>query len=430
MSSFRLRAHGRGLRLAAGLTAIALPAVLPAAEPAAPALTLDACIEKVLAQNPSLQAAACRGDAADALAEQARARPNPRLEAEAENFGGSGARTGWDAAETTVLLSQEIERGGRRNARTAAAAAEAAGARADHESLRHELVRDTRHAFAAVLLAREQLRLAGEALRLAQEIETTTARRIAAGKTTPLEADRVRLETARAGLTQDEAARDLSAAAQTLAALWGDTATDAGRIEGRLEDGPADLPPLEDLLARLERTPDLARAGAAVQAAHARLRAEQAARVSNVEVAGGARRLEEEGDWAFVAGLGVELPLFNRNAGGIRAAAAERDAAEAEAAALRTARALDLRRVHARLRTIEKRIEVLRTAGLPAAERARAAAHTGFREGKLGYLEVLDAQRVFQEMHLEYAGALAERQVTRADLDRLTGAAAPNPNTK
>jgi len=54
-------------------------------------LTLDRCQERVVSGNLALQAARQRLAAAEQRVRQARAVPNPRLAAEAENFGGSDA---------------------------------------------------------------------------------------------------------------------------------------------------------------------------------------------------------------------------------------------------------------------------------------------------------------------------------------------------
>ena len=64
-------------------------------------------------------------DAARALVDQARLRPNPEIVFEAENIAGSGAFSGLQATEYTLSLSQRLELGGKRGARVRAAQAEA-----------------------------------------------------------------------------------------------------------------------------------------------------------------------------------------------------------------------------------------------------------------------------------------------------------------
>jgi cobalt-zinc-cadmium efflux system outer membrane protein len=385
-------------------------------------MSLDDCIGRSLAGNPALQASARRREAALERAGQARARPNPQFEAEVENVAGGGDYKGWEAAESTLRFSQEIELGGKRAARGEEADEEAAVAQADHDVLKLDLIRDTRQAFGAVLLARGKGRLSDDAVRLAEEVENATAARVSAGKTNPLESDRVLVERARAELARDDAGREFAYARQALEALWGATGSLEWTPSG--EAGPLEVPPLDRLLAAVGSTPDSERAEAVVRSARARLGVEESARIPTVEVSAGLKRFEDTGDAAFVAGFAVELPLFNRNARGIRAAAAELDAARLEAAANRAALALELRRLHARLVNQKKRIEILGNTALPAAERALAGAQAGYREGKFGILDVLDAQRVYTELRAEQAEALAELQSLLADVDRLVS---PHP---
>lgn len=45
----------------------------------------------------------------------------------------------------------------------------------------------------------------------------------------------------------------------------------------------------------------------------------------------------------------------------------------------------------------------------------------GYKLGKIGYLEVLDAQRTMANARLQYLNALTEFHLSVADLEQLTG---------
>ncbi len=403
--------------LAAAAPARAEPA--PAVEK--PALTLELCLERVRALNPGLRAARHRAAAARERAVQARALSNPRLEVELENFGGRGDFRGWEGAEATFSLRQEIELGGKLGARRETAAADAAGAASEYQARIRDLVRETRRAFVGALLAREEHRLAREAAGMAAEAEEATLRRVEAGRASPLEANRVRAETARASGLNDRAGREAASTRRALAALWGEDTDDFDLAPDRLDQVAVEVADLELLLAGIARTPEIARAEAAVRAAEGRRRGESAERIPDLEISAGWRRFEDSGESAFVAGLGVGLPFFNRNTSGIRAADADLEAARLEEAALRDELALRVRWLYANFRSRRERAESLKNIGLPVSEQALAAARTGYREGRFGYLEVLDARRLHTELQTEYARTLAELQETAADLERLTG---------
>ena len=72
-------------------------------------VTVAECLRRVTEQSLDLKSGIYKTEAAQWRARQA-ARPiNPRLETEIENVAGSGDVERFDAAETTVTVSQEIE---------------------------------------------------------------------------------------------------------------------------------------------------------------------------------------------------------------------------------------------------------------------------------------------------------------------------------
>ena len=58
---------------------------------------------------------------------------------------------------------------------------------------------------------------------------------------------------------------------------------------------------------------------------------------------------------------------------------------------------------------------------LQGAEGVFEASKTGYRQGKLDYLHVLDAQRTLFEAKARYIDALASYHTAKADVERLTG---------
>ena len=93
---------------------------------AAQDLSLAEALRRAETHNPSLLAHDYAGRAAEALIDQAGVRPNPMLGVELENFGGTRALRGADTLETTVQVSQAIERDGKREKRITAARRERA----------------------------------------------------------------------------------------------------------------------------------------------------------------------------------------------------------------------------------------------------------------------------------------------------------------
>jgi len=80
-------------------------------------LQLQDAFDRAAAFDPGLRAAGAGVEAAEGGLRQARARPNPTLGVETENFGGKNDLRNFNGAETTFSVSQEVEFGGKRRAR-------------------------------------------------------------------------------------------------------------------------------------------------------------------------------------------------------------------------------------------------------------------------------------------------------------------------
>ncbi|MGH6950974.1 MAG: TolC family protein, partial [Vitreimonas sp.] len=165
--------------LAGALAALSAPAALAQT---AVSLSLDDAIARALDYDPGLRAAQAGVDAAIGGRVQARTRPNPQLDIEVENFDGSGELRGFDSAETTFSLSQEVELGGQRRARIALAEGELRGAELDRAIRGLDLIRDVQQAYYDALAADAKTAIARERLQTAEALNASVARRVAAAR--------------------------------------------------------------------------------------------------------------------------------------------------------------------------------------------------------------------------------------------------------
>lgn len=84
----------------------------------AESLDKEAALSLALKNNPRLSAALARIEGAEGERLQASLMPNPEAVLEIESFGGEDEQEGFDGAETTLGLEQEIEIAGKRGKRT------------------------------------------------------------------------------------------------------------------------------------------------------------------------------------------------------------------------------------------------------------------------------------------------------------------------
>jgi cobalt-zinc-cadmium efflux system outer membrane protein len=383
-------------------------------------LTLDAVLRLVETHNLHLGALQWEVRAREALAEQSGLRPNPVLTAELENAGGSGAFSGLGGAERTLSLGQVLELGGDRRARRAVARSEYAVARRDYESLWWEVLAETYQRFGATLAAQHQLAVAEAQYTLATQVFEVVQARVAAGRSAPPEATRayVTQQTARLNLQQQQHA--LQTARATLSLLWGQPEPHFARVTGEFER-TFQVPEPDSLYALLARHPMLQRQAAVQAAREAAWQQERARRVPNVDFSAGYRYLGEFNTGAFVAGMTLPLPLFDRNRGPIQATLAQIEQAQSESEALQTALTSDLLLALERYHTATAEVEELEGRIQPAAEQAFLATRTGYTEGKFDYLALMEAQRTLFEVRIRTLEAQLALHETVVILWQLTG---------
>ena len=208
--------------------------------------------------NPDLKAFSWDVRAREVKTLQTGLRPNPELEAEIEEFGGSGDLSGFGAVEMTVQLGYLIELGGKRGKRRQVAVLETALAGWDYETARLDVLTQTVQAFIDVLAAQEAVALNEELVCLAEQVFNTVKVQVEAGKVSPVEGIRTRVELANSRIAREVSKRGLEAARKMLAATWGSTSPAFEKVEGQYEMIKP-IPTAKQLANRISQNPDIAR---------------------------------------------------------------------------------------------------------------------------------------------------------------------------
>jgi cobalt-zinc-cadmium efflux system outer membrane protein len=383
-------------------------------------LSFDQAWEKIQHLNPTLSAARSSVEASRSAATQADTQLNPELSVEAENFGGSGPNSGWDATETTLLINQPVETGGKRRARIAEARAGTDLSRVEQKTCQLELWHTLMERYVEALQAGEQEAIAGDNLRLTGERYRLISQRVQAGKAPPLEASRAEVESTLAQVELNKARRQTQLTHRRLALLWGHAKPDFNSIKGRLDS--VQKGSLPDSGTQSPSTaPALMRAQTELAARNAALTRERAMAYPNVVVSAGLRRFENNEEFAWVGGIALPIPLFNRNRAGIQKAGHEVLRAEQ----LQQTALLQQQADHANLLVAAENawqeIAALRDKALPAARDATEKAKIGYEQGKFSYLEWVDAERSFVSLRARWINTLSEYHKVLAAIGRLTG---------
>jgi len=386
-------------------------------------LTLREALRLVLAQNPELAAFNTEVRAADARILQARLLPNPEINGEVENIGGSGEFDGTESAERTLQLSQLIELGGKRAARTRVMAKERELAVWDYEQRRLEVLTQTAQAFIDVLTAQRQVELVRQTVKLSEDFLPESKKRVEAGKASPAETTRGEIAISSARIELEQAERELAASRELLVSLWGERTPRFSGVVGDLDHTEPAAPSEGILIRRLEANPAIARHGAEVQQRQAQIEAARAQAAPDLTFSAGYRRFSSTDDNAAVVGFSIPLPLFNRNQGNIREAQAHLDKTQQLQAWTATRLDADLSRAYQTLLAAQGEIATLQGTILPFAQEAYDTINQGYGAGRFTFLELLEARRTLTASRLQLLNAKRTYHRTVAEIEGLTGEA-------
>lgn len=387
-------------------------------------LTLPEALQRTEARHPLFASWRERERVLQGRRVQAALRPSPEVSVEVENVLGSGSHAGLSAAETTLGLSQLIERGALRDGRIEAATAEQALLRDEFEIARLDQRAEVARRFVHVLSDQAQLALTREATQLAQDTLAEVERRVRAARSPLAEASRAQVALERARLEEEHAEHELLSSRRHLAAASGSMEVDFGLAQGELLELP-EVASFETLLVQVQSAPDLIRYASETRLRESELRLVQARQARPLTLSAGLRRLEERDDLGLV--FSASLPLFG--AARVQGQAQE---AQARVAQLGPDRAQALLKQQAQLYALWQELqharvehEAQRDRVVPAMERALRQTEDAWRRGRYSLLELREAQSEWLAQRRHLIRSATEFHQHHLDIQRLTGARAP-----
>jgi cobalt-zinc-cadmium efflux system outer membrane protein len=394
----------------------ALAALAPAAAvERGPSYSLEELRGIARSIHPTLDAAEAAVEASAGVLKQAGAYPNPEITV---GLGRGRPRDGGGyRSENQFQLVQPIEMPGIRKWRARLAEARLRGVKVDR--VLAETVVDSSVAVLVytVLLEQRRAEIARDSAGVAGRLHELLARRVELGESSPLEAVKARSEWFARRRELLDAENALDAARSALDLFCGGRLADEYAIAELLEHPEiAGLP--GDLVERLRaRNPILLRAGIAAEEAQMRIEVARKEVFPVIEVfAAHETELDRVGS---AVGVGLAIPLWNRNKGAIAAATGEQSVASANVHALALELETSLTRASAAYRRALAAVRLHREGWTAAARESLDIATFSFANGEASLLEVLDAQRSYLGVRLAEAESWAGVALARADIERL-----------
>jgi len=306
-----------------------------------------------------------------------------------------------------------------------------------------DLVRDTRLAYADYAIAQRRASLTAEAVRERGEIATIINARFRAGDISELETSAARLDARLAEAQAMSFAHDVVTARDRLRALLGAANNDPGfeiilapAAETASFDQPASLvtstaapatpvssghqETLNELIEQaLDARPELKAAQLAIEAAGQRAKWER----SRILAVSAIAKEYGRGANGFEQGPGVqiELPIFNRNQGGISRAEAEIERAARQLIAARQRVVAEVREAFTQLTQARESHLMWRARVAPPLEDDISSAERAYKAGDVPYLFVLETTRRLTDARLREAELQAATSRALIALERSVG---------
>ena len=402
------------------------PAALPAPpsqsappRPANTPLTLREALQQAARANPRLEAADRNIGMADGRRQQANTIPNPTVGFEVDNFAPGNSET-VGGAETTLMLSQVIELGGKRDARVAAALGDVDAMRWEREATRLELLSETTLAFIDALSSQRRVQFLERHAASLEKLVPLMQRRSEAGASSPSEVTRTQAAVGMTRLERERARLDYALARRKITSLMGREAPDFAVVSG--DFGRTVRPAaLESLIRAIDDNPQLMRWTAIRAQRDGELLVARLKATPDVTAGLGWRYYSDTGQNAVRLGVSMPIPVFDRNRGGIQEAQENTRKVHAERASNRLALIEVVAKAHDTAANQLQQLDLVRRTILPAARQTLTTIETGYSQGRFTVLEILDAYRSVADAVLMEHDALASFHSAVATIEGLTG---------
>ncbi len=396
------------------LTSIAVLALT-----AAPPLRLSALLEDARQRNPEVRAALAQARAAASSVSPAGVLDDPMLLVQYWN-----GPVDFSVVPIMVQLTQTFPLGGKLEAKSDAASAEARMAQAEASTRLQDVERDVTRSFVDLFTAERTLVIHDGMLGALRALAAVAASHVAGGR-----AEVVDQLKAQAELLKEQGVHESLLAAQTTARVRLAALLDRSPSElaGEAEEPPP-LPPIpadDELLARAARDrPELQAAASATQAAEARTRLASAAGVPDITPLFAYMHtfnLPPQNNFLFF-GVQANLPIWRGNKidPAVEAARARVEATKALSEALRDRIQAEVLTAAAQLRAEQRLVEIQRRL-VPLSRQALESALSAYSAGRIGLLTVLDSEREALMRQVELAQHQALQEQRRAELERALG---------
>jgi len=409
-------------RFLSGITllAVAVSSIQAQDKASKRSITLDEAVEIFLRQNLELVAARYDIETADAEKLTARLRPNPQFTVGLADLPLNLSGPVIKEQTYSYGISRTIELGGKRSKRIDVANANSDLARGQFQMTVWQMTNDLKRKFYTVVLNQSLLNLARENESTFEEIVKHTTELVNAGEISGLDLERVEVEKLKFDTDLANSERDYEVALRDLRfVLGGDYRTMDIEVTGTIDYEPYQFSFSELRDKALAERPDLKAAQLSEKAADANIRLQNAQRIPDLTLGGGIDQAPS-GTSTYTAGIGITLPISDRNQGERAKALIEKKKAQNQEQLVTNQVLSDVDKALVAFDMQKRRVDLYRTGVITKVNDIQRLTEVALKAGESSTLDLLDAIRTRRDTLAAFYQTLFDYQMSLLDIELAT----------
>jgi len=387
-------------------------------------LSLNSLLEEARRNNPQIQAAKFRYEAAKARIRLLRTLEDPKFEYEYDKITASmnNLMNNNTSPMRTFAISQEFPFPTKFFLRRAAAQKEANAYEQDYKETERKVIKDVKEAYSQLFLSSKKIQLTKENLTLLSQFIEVTNKKYSVNKANQQDSLKAQVEYSKLSnqlvlLEQEEKI------SQSRLNSFLNRATDA-LVGIPQESGRKTIELTEEKILKLtkEKRPELKSFKEMVRKSEIDYSLSKQEYLPDFMVK--YKREERNGgagSWAGMLGVTIPIWFWEKQDSFVKEAKANVGVANADYQAEENAILFEAKAAYVRFEAAKKLVDIYETGVLPQALTALQTAQRGYEADKISFLDLLDSLRTLKDFQMEYFEAQANMEIALADLERSVG---------
>ncbi|MDD5129897.1 MAG: TolC family protein [Candidatus Omnitrophica bacterium] len=386
-------------------------------------LLLNSLVDEALKNNPQIQAAKYRYEAAKARVKLLRTLSDPKFEYEYDKItaGMDNLMNNNTKPMRTFAISQEFPFPSKLFLRKQAAQKEANAYEQEYKETERKVIKDVKDAYFQLFLNDNKIRLTQENLNLLLQFIEITNKKYSVNKASQQDSLKAQVEHSKLSNQLVLLEQEKKIARSMLNSLLNRSQEeDIGNIE-EASNKVLELDEQVILKSAKESRPELKSFQEMVRKSEIDYSLSKQEYLPDFMIKYKRESNSNPGSWAAMLGVTVPLWFWEKQDSFVKEAQANVGVVKAEYQAQENMVLFEVRSSYARFDAAKKLVKIYETGVLPQAQAALDTARRGYETDLLSFLDLLDSVRTLREFQMEYFESLANLEIALADLERSVG---------